>query len=72
MASSLTNLVSNLTEAIHILKRNYGHDNKKLKIYKIGYKDPECCLEFTDIRDELILCKCLCCKTKYQKSLMKI
>ena len=72
MASSLTNLASNLAEAIHILKRNYGHGNKKWTTYKIGYEDSECCLEYTDIRDELILCKCLCCKTKYQKGLMKI
>ena len=33
----------------------------------IEYKDCECCHECTNVKDDLILCKCLCCNRNYQK-----
>ena len=30
MASSLSNLVNNVTEIIHKIENKYGHDNKKI------------------------------------------
>ena len=71
MASSLSNLVDNLTEAIHKIKFKYRHDNKKCEKYRIKYKDCECYLEYTRVTDNFIICKCLCCDRNYQKSLMK-
>ena len=35
MASSLSNLVNNLAEGIHIIKCKYGHDNKESKTCRI-------------------------------------
>ena len=45
MASSLSNLVDNLTEGIH----------------KIKCKDCDCFLEYESVKDNLIKCKCLSC-----------
>ena len=45
MASSLSNLVDNLSEGIH----------------KIGCKDCDCILEYESVKDSLIKCKCLSC-----------
>ena len=59
MASSLSNLANNLAEGIHQIKCKYGHDNKKREKCGIKYKDYECCLEYRNIRDYLIECKCL-------------
>ena len=53
MASSLSNLVDNLAEKIHKIKRKYGH-NKKHETCGIKYKDCECCLEYTNFKDDLI------------------
>ena len=38
MASSLSNLVNNLSEEIHRIKCKYGHDDKKCEICGIKYK----------------------------------
>ena len=35
MASSSSNLVNNLAERIHKIKRKYGHDGKKCKTWKV-------------------------------------
>ena len=51
MASSLSNFVDNLAEAIHKIKWNYGHDGKKLETCGIKYKGCECCLEYTKVKD---------------------
>ena len=34
-------------------------------------KDYECRLKYIDVKNDLILCKCLCCKRNYQNKLMK-
>ena len=52
MASSL----SNLTEGIHEIKRKYGHDNENC----------ECGLEYTNVKDDLIEYKWLCCNKNFQ------
>ena len=66
MASSLSNLVNNLSEGIHRIKSKFGHDNKKCETYRIKYKYCDCFLEYTIFKDDLIEYKCLCCNTKYQ------
>ena len=38
MASSLPNLVNNLTEGIHKIKCKYGHNDKKCENCGIDYK----------------------------------
>ena len=38
MASSLSNLVTNLAEGIHKIKCKYGHDYKKCKFVEINVK----------------------------------
>ena len=60
MGSSLSNLVDNLAEGIHKIKCKYKYD-KKCETCGIKYKDCECCHECTNVKDDLILCKCLCC-----------
>ena len=36
MVSSLSNLVNNLSEGIHIIKCKYGHDNKNLRFAELN------------------------------------
>ena len=45
MASSLSNLVGNLSEGIHKIKCKFGHDDKKCKTCGIKYKVCDCFLE---------------------------
>ena len=42
IASSLSNLVNNLSEGIHRIKCKFGHDNKKCEICGIKYKYKHC------------------------------
>ena len=67
MASSLSNLVNNLSEGIHRIKCKYGHDDKKCETFKIKYKHCDCFLECTNFRDDLIQYKCLDCNKIYQR-----
>ena len=39
MASSLSNLVNNLSEVIHKIKSKYGRDDKKCETCRIKYKN---------------------------------
>ena len=66
MASSLSNLVNNLSEEIHKIKCKHGHDDKKCETCRIKYKYCNCFLEYTNFKDELIEYKCLCCNKSYQ------
>ena len=61
MASSLLYLVNNLAEGIHKIKCKYGRDNKKCETCGTKHKDCECCLEYTNIKDDLIEYKYLSC-----------
>ena len=53
MASSLSNLVDNLTEGIH----------------KIKCKDCDCFLEYESVKDNLIKYKCLSCNKDYSNKI---
>ena len=67
MASSLSNIVDSLAEGIHKTYCKYGHGNKNCETCLIKDKDCECCLQYTNVKDDLILYKCLCCNRNYQK-----
>ena len=67
IASSLSNLVNNLTEGIHKIKCNYEHDDKKRQTCGIKFNDMDCFLEHTIFKNDLKECKCLCCKKNYRK-----
>ena len=67
MASSLSNLVNDLSERIHEIKCKYGHNDKKLETCRIRYKYWNWFLEHTDFRDDLREYKCLCCNKNYKQ-----
>ena len=67
MASSLSNVVNNLSEGIHRIKSRYGHDDKKCETFQVKYKHCDCFLECTNFRDDLIQYKCLGCNKIYQR-----
>ena len=69
--SSLSNLVNNIVEEIHKIKSIYRHNNKHCETCKIKYKDCEYFLEYTNIKNDLAVYKCLCYNKNCQKSLMK-
>ena len=66
MASSLLNLVNNLSEGIHRNKCKFGHDGKKCETVK-NVKYCDCFLESTNFKDDLIEYNCLCCNKNYQQ-----
>ena len=66
MATSLSNLVSNLSEEVHRIKCKFGHDDKKCKSCGIKYKYCDYFLEYIKYKDDLIKYKCLCCSKNYQ------
>ena len=61
MASSLSNLVNNLSEGMHRIKFKYRHEDKKCETCGIKYKYCDCFLKYKTFKDDLIECKCLCC-----------
>ena len=67
MASSLSNLVSNLSEGIHRIKCKFGHHDEKCETCGIKYKYCDCFLEYTNFKDDLIEYKSSCCKKNYQQ-----
>ena len=67
MASSFPSLVNNLSEGIHTVKCKYGHDDKKCETCKIKYRYCVCVLEYTNVKDDLLEYKCLCCNKRYQR-----
>ena len=67
MASSLSNLVNNLSEEIHKVKCKFGHDHKNCETCGIKYKYFDCFLEYTNFKDYLIEYKCLCCSKSYRR-----
>ena len=60
MASSLSNIISDLAEGIQM-------NDKKYETFGIKYIDYNCFLEYTNFEDNLIEYKCLCCNKNYQK-----
>ena len=71
MVSSLSNLVNNLSEGIHIIKSKYEHNDKKCETYRIKYKYCNCFLEYTKFKDDLMEYKCFYCKKNYQQGFDK-
>ena len=67
MASSLSNLVNNLSEGIHKIKYKYGHEDKNVKLAELNLNIANCFLEKTNLKDELTECNCLCCNKNYQQ-----
>ena len=66
MGSSLSNLVNNLSEGIHRIKCKQRHDDKKCETCGIKYKYCDCFGKYTNLKDNLIEYKCLCCHKNYQ------
>ena len=54
VASSLSNVVNNLVGGIHQIKYKYGHDNKTCEKCGVKFKNFECCLEYTNVKNDLI------------------
>ena len=67
MASSLSNLVNNVSERVHEIKCKYGHDNNKSETCGIKYKYCDCFFEYTNFKDDLKEYKCLCWNKNYQQ-----
>ena len=64
MASSLSNLVNNLSEGI---KCKFEHYGKKCKTCGIKYSYCDCFLKYTNFKDNLIEYKCLSCNKRYRR-----
>ena len=69
VARSVSNLVNNLAIGIHKTKCKFEYYNKECETCKTKYKDCECFLEYTNVKVDLIECKCLCFNKNYQKKL---
>ena len=65
MARSFLNAVNNLAEGILRIKCKYEHDSE---ICRTKYKNCECFLEYTNVKDNLIEHEYLCCNKNYQKT----
>ena len=50
MASSLSNLVNNLSEGIHRIKCKFGYNDKKFETCRIKYKYCDYFLEYTILK----------------------
>ena len=73
MASLLPNIVSDLPERIHKIKYKYKHDNKNCEMCRIKYKDCECCLQCTNVKDhDLIKYRYLWCNKNYHRKFDQI
>ena len=68
MANSLSSLADNLDEEGYKINCKYIYGSKKCEICRIKCKNCECCLEYLNLRDDLMLYKCLCCNRNYQKT----
>ena len=67
MASSLSNLVNDLSEGLHRIKCNLEHDDKKCETCGIKYNYCDCFLEYAHFKDDLIEYKCLNCNKGYRR-----
>ena len=65
MASSLSNLLNNLSEEIHRVKCKFGQEDKKCETCGSTYKYCDCFVEYTKFKDDLRENKCLCCNKNY-------
>ena len=67
IAISLPDLVDNLAEVAHEIKRKYVNGNEKCETCGIIHKDCVWYLEYINVKVGLIKSKCSCCNTNYQK-----
>ena len=67
LATSLSNLVNNISERIHKIKFKYRYDDKNFQTCRNKYKYCDCFLEYINFKDDLIEYKCYCCNKIYQK-----
>ena len=67
MASSLSNLVNNISEGTHKFKCKCSHNDKKCETCRIKYKYCNCFLENTNFQDDLLEYKFLFCNKNYQQ-----
>ena len=65
MTSLLPNPVNNFAKRVHKIKCKFVHNEKKYKTCGIKYEDCECFLKYTNIKNNSIECKCLCCNKNY-------
>ena len=63
MASSISNLVNNLSEGFHRIKCKSRRNDKKCETCGIKYECCGCFLEYTNFKNNLI--ECLCCTKNY-------
>ena len=68
MASSLSNLVNNLSGGIDEIKCKYGQDNKWCETCGNSYKACDCFLEYANFKYNSIEYKSLCCYKHYQQT----
>ena len=50
MASSLSNLVNNISEGIHTIKCKHRHDDKKCETFGIKYKNCNGFIKYTEFK----------------------
>ena len=67
MANSLSSLVNDISKGIHKVIFKYRHNYKKCQTSQIRYKYCDSFLEYTNFKDDLIKCECLCCNKNYQQ-----
>ena len=66
MASSLSNLVNNLSERIRRIKCTFRHDAKKCETCGIKYEYCDCFRKYINFKDYLIEYKCFCYNKNYK------
>ena len=66
MASSLSNLVNNLSKGIHRIKCKFEQNYKTCETWGIRYKYCNCFPEYTNFKGDIIEYKCLCCNKNYE------
>ena len=73
MASSLSNLLNNLSGGIYRIKCKFVHDDEKCETCGVKYKYCDCFLTYSNFKDDLIEYKCLLCnkncKRKFDEKL---
>ena len=64
MTCSLSNLVNNLSEGSYRIKCKFEirHHDKKCETHGIKYMNCNYFLEYRNFKDDLVECKCSCCK----------
>ena len=70
MTSLLSNFLNNISEGIHRIKCKFGHGDRKYETCGIKYKYCDCFLKYTNFKDDLIECQCLCCNKNYKFMLL--